>query len=137
MNCVLSAAGLSRVNVPTIYCEDYLLPLMALGNNADAKPLVADMTRIQYWSAGFEYSVPRDPLRARLSACHAFEEDVKRSRVVFLERPGWMLAGIICEPGLGMRRGDLHNRAAARPLLCRLKTDQHTVLDLDSGADLH
>ena len=81
--------------------------------------------------------VPRDPLRARLSACHAFEEDVKRYRVVFPERPGWMLAGIICGPGFGMRRSDLHNRAAARPLLGRLKTDQHTVLDLDSGADLH
>ena len=48
-----------------------------------------------------------------------------------------MLAGIVCGPGYGMRRGDLHNRAAARPLLGRLKTDQHTVLDLDSGADLH
>ena len=88
MNCVLSAACLSRVNVPTIYCEDYLLPLMALGNNADAKHFVAAMTRIQSWSAGFDYGVPRDPLRARLNACHAFEEDLKSYRLVFPEGPG-------------------------------------------------
>ena len=58
MNCLLSAAGLSRINVPTVYCEDYLLPLMALGNNADAKPLVSAMTRNQSWSARFDYVCP-------------------------------------------------------------------------------
>ena len=88
MNCVLSAAGLSRIIVPTVFREDYLLPLKALSNNADAKPFVAAMTRIQSWSAAFDYGVPRDPLRARLSACHAFEEDLKSYRLVFPERPG-------------------------------------------------
>jgi hypothetical protein len=88
MNCVLSAAGLCRIIVPTVYREDYLLPLKALSNNADAKPCVAAMTRIQSWSAAFDYGSPRDQLRARLAACHAFDEDLKSYRLVFPERPG-------------------------------------------------
>ncbi len=88
MNCVLSAAGLSRIIVPTVYREDYLLPLKALSSNADAKPFGAAMARIQSWSAAFDYGVPREQLRARLAACHAFEEDLKSYRLVFPERAG-------------------------------------------------
>ncbi len=86
MNCVLSDAALSRIIVPTIYREDYLLPLKALSNNADAKPFVATMARIQCWTAAFDYGVPRDQLRAQLARCHAFEEDLTRYRLVFPER---------------------------------------------------
>jgi hypothetical protein len=88
MNCVLSAAGLSRIIVPTVYREDYLLPLKALSNNADAGPFVAAMTRIQAWSAAFSFGAPRDHIRARLAACHAFEEDLKSYCLVFPELPG-------------------------------------------------
>jgi Fic/DOC family len=88
MNCVPSAASLSRIIVPTVYREDYLLPLKALSNNADARPFVAAMTRIQSWSAAFDYGVPRDQLRVRLAACHAFEEDLKSYRLVFPEQAG-------------------------------------------------
>ena len=83
MNCVLSDAALSRIIVPTVYREDYLLPLKALSNNAEARPLVAAMTRIQSWSAAFDYGLPRDRLRDRLAACHAFEEDLRSYRLVF------------------------------------------------------
>ena len=88
MNCVLSDAGLCRIVVPTVYREDYLLPLKALSHNADAGPFLAAMTRIQSWSAGFDYGAPREKLRAQLAACHAFEEDLKRYRLVFPERLG-------------------------------------------------
>jgi len=88
MNCVLSAAGVTRIIVPTVYREDYLLPLKALSNNADARPFVAAMKRIQSWSAAFDYGTPRDQLRAHLAACHAFEEDLKSYRLVFPEQPG-------------------------------------------------
>ncbi len=71
MNVVLSAAGLARIIVPTVYREDYLLPLKALSNNADAIPFVAAMTRIQSWSAAFDHGVPRDQLSPRMAACHA------------------------------------------------------------------
>lgn len=88
MNCVLSAAGLSRIVVPTVYREDYLLPLKALSNNVDARPYVAAMARIQSWSAAFDYSVPREQVTAAMAACHAFEEDLKSFRLVFPERAG-------------------------------------------------
>jgi hypothetical protein len=87
MNCVLSAAGLTRIIVPTVYREDYLLPLKALSNSADARPFVAAMKRIQSWSAAFDYGAPRDQLHAQLAACHAFAEDLKSYRLVFPERP--------------------------------------------------
>ncbi len=86
MNCALSAAGLCRIIVPTVCREDYLLPLKALSNNMDAKPFVAAMARMQSWSAAFDYGVPREQLRARMAACHAFEEDLKTYRLVFPER---------------------------------------------------
>ena len=91
-NCVLSAAGLSRIIVPTVYREDYLLPLKAPSNNADVRPFVAAMTRIQSWSAAFDHGLPRNQLRARLAACHAFEEDLKAYRLVF-PRTAWVNAG--------------------------------------------
>jgi hypothetical protein len=59
-----------------------------LSNNADAKPFVAAMARIQAWSAAFDYGAPRDRLRARLASCNAFEEDLKRYRLVFPEQAG-------------------------------------------------
>jgi hypothetical protein len=46
--------------VPTVYREDYLLPLKTLSNNADAKPFMAATTRIQSWSAAFDYGVQRE-----------------------------------------------------------------------------
>ena len=82
---MLSGAGLSRVIVPTVYREDYLLPLKALSNNADAMPFVAAMTRIQSWSAAFDYGALRDRLHDQLAACHAFEEHLKSYRLVFPE----------------------------------------------------
>jgi fido (protein-threonine AMPylation protein) len=86
MNAVLSEAGLSRIIVPTVCREDYLLPLKALSHNADAKPFVSTMARLQAWSAAFDFGAPRQQLRARLAACHAFEEDLARYRLVFPER---------------------------------------------------
>lgn len=86
MNAVLSAQGGSRIIVPTVCREDYLLPLKALSHNADAAPYIAAMTRLQAWSAAFDYAAPRRRLRAQFAACNAFEEDLGRYRMVFPER---------------------------------------------------
>ncbi len=83
MNCELSAAQLSRIIVPTIYREDYMLPLKALSHNQNALPLVASLTRIQRWSAAFNYSQPRSQLRETLSRCNAFQEDLRNFQLVF------------------------------------------------------
>jgi hypothetical protein len=57
------------VNAQVVYREDCLLPLTALSNNADARPYVAAMARVQSRSA-------------------AFEEDLQSHRLGFPERPG-------------------------------------------------
>lgn len=83
MNCVLSAGQSSRIIIPTIYREDYLLSLKALSHNRDAEPLVGAMTRIQRWSAAFDYGQPRPELRDMLARCNAFQEDLRNYRLVF------------------------------------------------------
>ena len=86
MNAVLTARGYTRIIVPTVYREDYLLPLKALSNNADPIPFIAAMKRIQSWSGAFDYARPRQQVRAQLAACNAFEEDLETFKLVFPER---------------------------------------------------
>lgn len=83
MNCLLSAAGQSRIIVPTVYREDYLLPLKSLSSHAEAAPYVRAMVRIQAWTAAFDYARPRPELYQVLKRCNAFEEDLKNYSLVF------------------------------------------------------
>lgn len=85
MNAVLSAEDRTRIIVPTLYREDYLLPLKALSNNADPVPFIAAMTRIQSWSAAFDYAQPRPRLRMQFAACNAFEDALETFRLAFPE----------------------------------------------------
>lgn len=86
MNAVLTAAGQCRVIVPTVYREDYLLPLEALSSNSEPRPFVRAMACIQDWSAAFDYQQPRQRLQEQLAACNAFQEDLARYGLVFPER---------------------------------------------------
>jgi hypothetical protein len=54
MNCMLSAQNLGRIMIPTVYREDYLLPLKALSHHREPQPLIAALSRIQRWSAAFD-----------------------------------------------------------------------------------
>jgi hypothetical protein len=83
MNSLLSAERLSRIMIPTVYREDYLLPLKALSHNQSAEALLVAMSRIQRWSAAFDYSLPRAELRDSLARCNAFQEDLRNYRLVF------------------------------------------------------
>jgi hypothetical protein len=83
MNCVLSAERLSRIIIPTVYREDYLLPLKALSHHREAQPLVAALNRIQRWSAAFDYARPRSDVRDELARCNAFQEDLRNYKLVF------------------------------------------------------
>lgn len=83
MNCMLSAAGQTRIIVPTVYREDYLLPLKSLSNHADAAPYLRAMTRIQAWTAVFDYNQPRPALYQAMKQCNAFEEDLRNYRLIF------------------------------------------------------
>jgi hypothetical protein len=83
MNCMLSAAGQARIIVPTVYREDYLLALKSLSNHADAVPYLRAMTRIQAWTAAFDYRQPRPALYQAFKECNAFEEDLRNYRLLF------------------------------------------------------
>lgn len=83
MNCVLSAERLGRIIIPTIYREDYLLPLKALSHNQNAEPLVASLVRVQRWSAALDYNQSRLELREVLARCNAFQEDLRNYKLVF------------------------------------------------------
>jgi fido (protein-threonine AMPylation protein) len=83
MNRMLSAEKLSRIIIPTVYAEDYLLPLKALSHHREAQPLVAALSRIQRWSGAFEYARPRSDVRDQLGRCNAFQEDVRNYKLVF------------------------------------------------------
>jgi hypothetical protein len=72
-----------RIIVPTVYREDYLLPLKSLSNHADATPYIKAMTRIQTWTAAFDYAQPRAELHEMFKRCNAFEEDLRNYKLVF------------------------------------------------------
>lgn len=83
MNCMLSAERANRIIVPTVYREDYLLPLKALSHHSTAEPLLSALVRIQRWSAAFDYAAPRSEVRDALARCNAFQEDLRNYRLLF------------------------------------------------------
>ena len=83
MNCILSAQKLSRIMIPTVYREDYLLPLKALSHQREPQQLIAALSRVQRWSAAFEYARPRSDLREQLSRCNGFQEDLRNYKLLF------------------------------------------------------
>lgn len=83
MNSELSAGGLSRIIIPTVYREDYLLPLKALSNNKDPAAFIRMMSRIQQWTAAFDYTLSRGAVQAAMESCNAFREDLRNYRLIF------------------------------------------------------
>jgi hypothetical protein len=83
MNCMLSAHQLSRIMIPTVYREDYLLPLKPSSHHWEPQPIIAALSRIQRWSAAFDYARPRSDLGEQLSRCNAFHEDLRNYKLVF------------------------------------------------------
>jgi hypothetical protein len=80
---MLSAQALSRIIIPTVYREDYLLPSKALSHNKIAEPLISALSRVQRWSAAFDYSLPRPQLRESLARCNAFQENLRNYKLLF------------------------------------------------------
>jgi hypothetical protein len=80
---MLSARALSRIIIPAVYREAYLLSLKALSHNRIAEPLISALGRVQRWSAAFDYSLPRAQLRESLARCNAFQEDLRSYKLLF------------------------------------------------------
>jgi len=85
-NAHLTQAGLSRIIIPTVYREDYVMSLKALSNQGDPAAYVGAMTRALRWSASLNWDEPRSGVRAVLEACNAFKEDLRNYKLVFPER---------------------------------------------------
>jgi hypothetical protein len=66
-----------------VYREDYPLPLKALSHHREPQPLIATLSRIQRWSAAFDYEQPRSELREQLASCNAFQEDLRNYKLLF------------------------------------------------------
>jgi hypothetical protein len=77
MNAHLTHASLSRIIIPTVYREDYVLPLKALSNQGDPAAYIAAMARAQRWSASVTWDQPRPNVRTALEGCNAFREDLR------------------------------------------------------------
>lgn len=85
MNAVLSAAKQCRIIVPTVFREDYLMPLKALSNHRETEPYIRAMARVHTWTAALDWSASRPALRDALMRIHAFEDDPQRFKLVFPE----------------------------------------------------
>jgi len=87
LNCFLTSQKLSRIIIPTVYREDYWLPLKALTHNDRPGPLIESMRRAQAWTAAFNYDQPRPLVREAFAACNAFQEDLQNYKLIFPEPP--------------------------------------------------
>lgn len=86
MNACLSNAALARIIIPTIFRDDYVLPLKALTHNRQPDPYIKAMTTAHRWSASFDWAQSRDRVREQLRLCNAFEDDYRNFRLIFPDR---------------------------------------------------
>ncbi|MGE4241478.1 Fic family protein [Ramlibacter sp.] len=73
MNAELSVAGACRIIVPTLFRDEYLDCLRVLTREGDCEPFLAAMTKIQQWSAAFDYD-DLDGVIAAMRSCNALEK---------------------------------------------------------------
>lgn len=73
MNAELTSQGLSKIIVPTVYREDYLLSLRKLTRQSDPAPYIRMMQRAWLFSANI-YGESQDAVEDYLKQCDAFEE---------------------------------------------------------------
>jgi hypothetical protein len=85
MNLILSEAGLTRIVIPTVFHEDYILALKALTNDGHTEPYVRMLTRAAQFSWALDYgdqghllqqldrsNAKKEPAEAKLNlAAHA------------------------------------------------------------------
>jgi len=82
MNSFLSSARQCRIIVPTVFREDYLLPLKALTHQGDAAGYIRAMRLCQAWSAELDYDMDAPAMQAQLMACNATQDDARVFRLL-------------------------------------------------------
>jgi hypothetical protein len=82
MNSELSAAGQSRIIIPTLYREQYLDCLRELTRQGNVKPYMDAMVNIQDWTKSFDYE-NLDDVIAQMAQCNAFEKSLNGHRLLW------------------------------------------------------
>jgi len=73
MNAELVSSAQSRILIPTVYREDYLLTLRRLSRDDEPLPFISMMDRAHRFTARIDFS-DYERAKAQLSACSAFKE---------------------------------------------------------------
>ncbi|HEY4339925.1 MAG TPA: Fic family protein [Steroidobacteraceae bacterium] len=84
MNSELSAAGETRIIVPTLYREQYLDRLRELTRAARTEPYLDAMTNIQRWTAAFSYA-DLDETIDLMTRCNAFQKSLGKHQLLWPE----------------------------------------------------
>ena len=74
MNAELSAAGMSKIIIPTVYRIDYIDALKRLTQNGEPAIIIRAMERVRLFSSGLDGS-DYDTLKAYLEQCNAFRDE--------------------------------------------------------------
>lgn len=94
MNATLTAAGQSRIIVPTIARGDYLRSLNLLSSAGDVRPFSATMSGLLDWSARLDWSTNIDNTRLHLQTIGAFDPEGILSRMLANDRRQRELAAL-------------------------------------------
>ncbi|TCK18986.1 Fic/DOC family protein [Thiogranum longum] len=73
MNAELVSSGQSRILIPTVYREDYLLNLRRLSRDDEPLPFISMMDRAHRFTSRIDFS-DYAQAKAQLAACNAFKE---------------------------------------------------------------
>ena len=74
MNAELSAAGMSKIIIPTVYRIDYIDALKRLTQNGEPATIIRAMERVRLFSSGLDGS-DYNELKAYLEQCNAFKDE--------------------------------------------------------------
>ena len=84
-NAELVKSGLSRIIVPTVFCEDYMLALKKLTHRKEPDTFMRVMDKLQYFSNHI-FGDNFDELNRYLIASNAYKEP-SEGQLMIIERP--------------------------------------------------
>ncbi len=76
MNAELEAAGLSRIIIPNVYRDDYILSLRRLSGQSDPDAYIRSMDKLQFFSSKIN-SPDEKEVEMYLRSCNAFTDPTK------------------------------------------------------------
>lgn len=81
MNAELSVTRDCRIIIPTLFREEYLDCLRVLIREGNPIPFIAEMQKIQIWTAAFDYENIDDVIET-MKNCNAFERSLVRFQLL-------------------------------------------------------